>query len=237
MSSTVLLAVDVVAGKPRADSFAAAQLARGLVRDSADHVVVLYVREFSIRRIGRMVADHGGTVGQRAVNEIVAGLRDAGIQASGLVREADGGHVGQVIAEAARDLDARVIVIGSGRHVSWPHIPLGSVAMRVLHLAMVPVLVVPAPERRAGTAIPVPLATAAAEPAGRPGGSDQPGRSVPTRRAGAGRVQAPAPAPPSPLPRQPARQWNENENRDRESAGRPAADRPGQCGSGGRSCP
>jgi nucleotide-binding universal stress UspA family protein len=160
MSSNILLAVDVAAGKHRKGAWAAAQLARGLVRDSADHVVVLYVRDFSICQIGRMVADHGGTVGQHAVNEIVAGLRDAGIQASGLVREADGGHVGHVIAEAARDLDARVIVLGSGRHASWPHIPLGRVATRVLHLSVVPVLVVPAPERRAGTAIPVPLATA-----------------------------------------------------------------------------
>jgi nucleotide-binding universal stress UspA family protein len=160
MSTNILLAVDVVAGRRRTGAWAAAQLARDLVRGSADHVVVVYVREFSIRQIGRMVADHGGAVGQHAVNEIVAGLRDAGIQASGLVREADGGHVGQVIAEAARDIDARVIVLGSGRHVSWPHLPLGSVATRVLHLAVVPVLVVPSPERRAGAAIPVPLATA-----------------------------------------------------------------------------
>jgi nucleotide-binding universal stress UspA family protein len=160
MSSIILLAVDVVAGKPRTGARAAAQFAQGLVRDSADRVVVLYVREFSIRQIGRMVADRGGSVGQHAVDEIVAGLRAAGIHASGLVREADGGHVGQVIAEAARDIDARVIVLGSGRHVSWPHIPLGGVATRVLHLAAVPVLVVPGPERRAAVANPAPLATA-----------------------------------------------------------------------------
>ena len=161
MNSNILLAVDAAPGRSRANADAAAQMARELVRDSGDHVVVLYVREFSVLRIGRMMADRGGAAGQHAVDEIVARLRAAGITASGLVREADVGHVARVITDAARDIDARVIVLGSGRHAQGlphlphlPHLPLGSVATLVLHLATLPVLVVPDPGQLAASDLP-----------------------------------------------------------------------------------
>jgi nucleotide-binding universal stress UspA family protein len=146
MNSNILLAVDAAPGRSAGSADDAARLARKLVRDSADHVVVLYVREFSLLRIGRMVADHGGAVGQRTIDGVVARLRAAGVSASGLVREADTGHVARAITDAARDIDARVIVLGSGRHasaVARAHRPLGSVATRVLHLATLPVLIAP----------------------------------------------------------------------------------------------
>jgi nucleotide-binding universal stress UspA family protein len=145
MSSNILLAVDVVAGRSRRSAGTAVQLASELVRDSAGHVVVLYVREFSVLRIGQMVADRGGTVGKRAVDEIVAGLRAHGVDARGLVREADAGHVAQVIIDAAQEADARMIVLGAGGRPGSAHLPLGSVAARVLHRAPLPVLIVRAP--------------------------------------------------------------------------------------------
>ena len=160
MNSNILLAVDVAPGRSAASADTAAKLARGLVRDSADHVVVLYVREFSVLRIGRMMADRGGTAGQHAVDRIVAGLRAAGVSASGLVREAEAGHVARVITGAARDVDAHVIVVGSGRHAGsaalahLPHSPLGSVTARVLYLSTLPVLVVPAAVQPAVTGLP-----------------------------------------------------------------------------------
>ena len=160
MNSNVLLAVDVAPGRSSASADTAAQLALGLVRDSADHVVVLYVREFSVLRIGRMMADRGGTAGQHAVDRIVARLRAAGASASGLVREAEAGHVAPVITGTARDVDARVIVVGSGRHAAAPvlsHLPhssLGSVTAHVLHLSTLPVLVVPAAGQPAVTDLP-----------------------------------------------------------------------------------
>jgi nucleotide-binding universal stress UspA family protein len=158
MNSNILLAVDVASGRSPANADSAAQLARELVRDSADHVVVLYVREFSVLQIGRMMADRGGTAGQHAVDGIVARLRAGGVSASGLVREADAGHVAQVITGAARDIDARVIVVGSGRRASaqaLPHLPRGSLTARVLHLATLPVLVVPDAGQLAVTDLPV----------------------------------------------------------------------------------
>lgn len=153
MSSNILLAVDTAADQPHPNASAATQMARELVRDSADHVVVLYVREFSVLRIGRMVADHGGAAGQHAVDGIVARLREAGVHASGLVREADAGHVARTILDAAHDVDARMIILGAGRQAHLPGFLLGSVASRVLHLATLPVVVVPAPGQPAAPAL------------------------------------------------------------------------------------
>jgi nucleotide-binding universal stress UspA family protein len=153
MSANILLAVDVVADRSNGSTPAAARMAQELVRDSADHVVVLYVREFSVLRIGRMMADHGGTVGRHVVDGIVAGLRRDGIHASGLVREAEAGHVARAIVDAADEVDARVIVLGPGRQARLPGILLGTVATHVLHQATLPVLIVPAQGRPAAAAL------------------------------------------------------------------------------------
>jgi nucleotide-binding universal stress UspA family protein len=153
MSANILLAVDCVPGRPRPDARALARLARQLIQDSGGRVTVLYVREFSVARIGRMMADHGGSAGQRAVTEIVTGLRAAGISAAGLVREADIGHVARAILDAAAQTDARVIVMGPGGRPGPPRIPLGSVAAHVLRAATVPVVVMPAAPRQAGASL------------------------------------------------------------------------------------
>lgn len=142
--ANILLAVDCVPGRPRPDAGAVVRLARQLVRDPADHVIVLYVREYSVARIGRMMADHGGSEGGRAVEEIVRSLRSAGIAARGMVREADIGHVARAVLDAAAEAGARVIVLGTCRREGLPRIPLGGVAARVLHEARVPVLIMPA---------------------------------------------------------------------------------------------
>jgi nucleotide-binding universal stress UspA family protein len=155
MNSNVLLAVDVVGGRPQCSADAAAQLACELVRDTPGQVVVLYVREFSVLRLGQMMADHGGSAGQHAVDKLVAGLRAGGVAAGGLVREAEAGHVAQAIIDAARETGARVIVLGAGVRPGPLHLPAGRVAARVLHRATLPVLIVPGP------ADPVPAAAAA----------------------------------------------------------------------------
>lgn len=148
--ANILLAVDCVPGRPHPGPGAVVRLARQLVRDSADHVIVLYVREYSVARIGAMMADRGGSRGRRVIDEIVAALRDAGIAARGMVREADIGHVAQAILDAAAAADARVIVLGACRRESLPRLPLGSIAARVLREARVPVLIMPAAARQDG---------------------------------------------------------------------------------------
>ena len=124
MRTNILLAIDVPAGAPRQIS-AEKDLLRELIRDSADHVIVLHVQEFSIPRLAANMLDHGGASGRSAVDKIVAALRAAGIHASGLVREADFGHVGETILTAADEFDARVIVLGSRARTQFPRGPPG----------------------------------------------------------------------------------------------------------------
>jgi Universal stress protein family len=47
------------------------------------------------------------------------------------------------VVEAAQEHDVAVIELGSARSTDLPHIPIGSVTHKVLHLAKLPVMVVP----------------------------------------------------------------------------------------------
>lgn len=135
--TSILLAVDLAPGEPAWLVGGAVDTARDLVRDRADHVVVLHVREFAVARLAAMMREHGGADGRHAVDEVVARLRAAGVTASGLIREADEGHVARTILDAAGEFNARLIVLGSPRH----RIPMGSVARRLIGQADVPVVV------------------------------------------------------------------------------------------------
>jgi nucleotide-binding universal stress UspA family protein len=141
--NNVLLAVDFAAAEPVSHVSAVVDVVCQLVRDGADHVTVLHVREFSIGRLAAMMREHGGADGRRAVDQVVSALRAAGVTANGQIREADGGHVAQAILDAAREAGARFIVVSSVRRP----VPIGSVAQQLLHRAQVPVVVVPAPSR------------------------------------------------------------------------------------------
>lgn len=144
--TNILLAVDVAPGDPLRHVSAAVEMTRELIRDDADQVVVLHVREFSIARLGRMMTESGGADGGHAMHAVVSALRASGIPACGLVREADLGHVAQTILDVAREFDARIIVLGSRSRTDLPRNPVGSVAERLLHQSTVPVLIVPRPE-------------------------------------------------------------------------------------------
>lgn len=150
--TNILLAVDVAPGEPLRHVYAAVHMTRTLIRDDADRVVVLHVRQHSVARPGRMMTDDGGADGRRAVDEVVSILRAAGVHARGQLREADSGHVARAILDAARDCDARVIVLGSRSRTDLPRSPLGSVALRLLHQATIPVMIVPMPDKTAGSA-------------------------------------------------------------------------------------
>jgi nucleotide-binding universal stress UspA family protein len=76
------------------------------------------------------------------VDEIVRALKDAGVSARSEVQTAPLGAVPHVILEMAKELDAGLIVMGSGGLSDWEGLFLGSVTHRVLHLAERPVFVV-----------------------------------------------------------------------------------------------
>lgn len=143
MERNILLAVDVAAGGTTRHVDAAVEMTRELIRDHADHVIVLHVREFSILRLPQTMSDGGGATGRKAVDQVVSRLRARGVHAAGLIREADIGHVAHTIVDAAREFEAGLIVLGSSGRTAIRRVPLNSVAAHVLHAATVPVLIVP----------------------------------------------------------------------------------------------
>ncbi len=153
MKTNILLAIDVAPGSsPLRHVSRAIEMAAQMVHDDADRIIVMHVREFSVARLAKNIRDQGGAPGRRAVDQVVTTLRAAGIRASGLIREADTGHVAQTILDAAAEFDARLIVLGASGHTGLPRIPL-DLATHLLHLSTQPVLIVP------------PALPAAAEPA------------------------------------------------------------------------
>jgi nucleotide-binding universal stress UspA family protein len=142
VKTNILLAIDVAPGHPLRHVEEAVSMAAELVRDSADQVVVVHIREFSVPKLARTMRDHGGASGRDAVDRVVDSLRSAGIRASGLIREADTGHVAQTILEAAAEFDARVIVLGARGRTDLPRVPFDA-ATHLLHLSTLPVLIVP----------------------------------------------------------------------------------------------
>jgi nucleotide-binding universal stress UspA family protein len=140
--TTILLAIDVPPGHPLQHVSRAIDMAARQVRDETDRVIVLHVREFSLPRLARTMRDQGGAPGRRAVSQVVADLRRARIHASGLIREADTGHVAQTILAAADEVGASLIVLGTREKTDLPRTPL-DMATHLLHLSTLPVLIVP----------------------------------------------------------------------------------------------
>jgi nucleotide-binding universal stress UspA family protein len=157
---TVVLSVDVTHQLSAHNVAAAVEMTRDLARDTGDRVVVLHVHEFAVGRFGRLQVDCGEGDGERIVAEIVAGLKQAGVNAEGAVREANVGHVARKILAVADEYDARILIVGSSSRTDVPHLPYGSVSHRLLHLARRPVLIVP--RRVAGAQAAAPAEAAAA---------------------------------------------------------------------------
>jgi nucleotide-binding universal stress UspA family protein len=143
MTETILLAVDAAKRDPAEHVTAAAEMTRKLAHDTGDSVTVLHVHEFATGRWGRMQVDCSEGGGESVVDQVVSGLRDAGITANGVIGTADFGHVARAILAAAEEYDARIIVLGTSSRTDLPHLPIGSVSNRLLHLARRPVLIVP----------------------------------------------------------------------------------------------
>lgn len=91
---------------------AAAEMTRQLALGTCD-AVVLHVHEYAIGRWGRAQVDCHEGAGESVVDQVVSGLRDAGITVKGVIGSADYGHVARAILEAADQCDARMIVLGS----------------------------------------------------------------------------------------------------------------------------
>jgi nucleotide-binding universal stress UspA family protein len=142
MSKTILLAVDTARHDLGEHVTAAAEMIKDLAH-ADDRVIVLHVHEFAVGRFGRIQVDCAEGQGEQLVAQIVATLGEAGLAADGAIREADYGHVARKIVAEARNCNARMLVLGSSSRTDLPWVPFGSVSSRLLHIASLPVLIVP----------------------------------------------------------------------------------------------
>ncbi len=145
MSKVIVLAVDAARHEPGKHVTAAVEMIKDLAADTGDKVVVLHVHEYSAGRYGRIQVDCQDGSGEKLVSEVVAEFTAAGVPAEGLIREADYRHVARAIVAAAHEQDARLLALGSSSHHDLPLVTFGTTANRVLHLATLPVIIVPMP--------------------------------------------------------------------------------------------
>ena len=135
---TILLGVDALHYAPEATD-----LARDLGRATGDKIVVVHVHEFAVGRFGRLQVDCVEGEAEQLVTDIRSSLVEAGADADAEIRETHIGRIAKAVLEAADEHDARLIVLGSSHSTDLPHLPIGSVALRVLYHSCWPVMVVP----------------------------------------------------------------------------------------------
>jgi nucleotide-binding universal stress UspA family protein len=142
MFKTIVWATD---GSELADG--ALGYVRDLARDHDSRIVAVHANELLRGRGGGLpvLADEPDL--KEKVAKQVEELRSVGIDATLMVRT--GGHdVATLIAEAAEEVDADVIVVGTHGHGGFTAVLMGSVARALCHTAGRPVLVVPPPTHR-----------------------------------------------------------------------------------------
>jgi nucleotide-binding universal stress UspA family protein len=143
MNRTILLAVDASAAETSQHVEAAARETLDISQATGDKVVVLHVHEMAYGRFGRIQVDCMDGAGEKVVARIVSEFEAAGVTAEGVIRLADFGYISRAILKVADEYDARMVVLGSSSRTDLPHIPVGSVSNRLLHLSRRPVLIVP----------------------------------------------------------------------------------------------
>jgi nucleotide-binding universal stress UspA family protein len=137
MYEKVLVAIDRSEISNRA--LAAAQELAWL---SDGEVRVLHLREQEIIPRMGLVADESPEEAHLWLESAVDELRNAGVKATGEVRNTIYGQAAREIAAEARLYDAGIIVMGSRGRSDLTGLFLGSTAHKVIHLTGRPVLVV-----------------------------------------------------------------------------------------------
>jgi len=138
MFKTIVAATDGSAHGDRALA-----LAESLAREADAQLVVVHVVELVGGKGGVYPAAADEPEIRQAVEAQVEKLRADGIDASIDVRRIRLGGPAHEIADAAATLEADLIVVGSRGRSPVSEVLLGSVPVRLLHIAHRPVLVVP----------------------------------------------------------------------------------------------
>lgn len=80
--------------------------------------------------------------GQRVLDDALAMVRSAGVEADSRLLELPGERLGEAVADAAREWDADLIVVGTHGRRGIGRVLLGSGAEQIIRLAPTPVLVI-----------------------------------------------------------------------------------------------
>jgi len=138
MFNTIVLGLD---GSEHGDR--ALPVARDLARESGGKIVVVHVREIVAARGGAHPVRIDEQEIQAKIEAQVQELAASGIEASIKTFAVVTGGPAHEIASVAESEGADLIVVGTRGHTAVAAVVLGSVTLRLLHLAHCPVLAVP----------------------------------------------------------------------------------------------
>jgi nucleotide-binding universal stress UspA family protein len=117
------------------------EAARGLASLSHGEVYVIHLHEYEPSKFLTPPVETPSEA-RTLVDGAVQKLADAGVKATGLLRESVFGYAAREIVSEAKSRNADVIVMGSKGRGDLAGLLLGSTAHKVIHLADRPVLVV-----------------------------------------------------------------------------------------------
>jgi nucleotide-binding universal stress UspA family protein len=145
MFTNILWATD---GSEAADH--ALETAKELAADGK--LTVIHCKELMLGRAAGfpVYADEDDLV--EKVRKQVDELRAAGVDVTFRLETAMASGAAHAIADAARELDADVVVVGTRGHTALAGLLLGSVTQRLLHIAPCPVLAIPSTKASASAA-------------------------------------------------------------------------------------
>jgi nucleotide-binding universal stress UspA family protein len=141
---TIVWATD---GSPNADR--ALSVAKALAHQSQASIVVVHVVQRFASEGGLAVHADEENV-EAKLTQVVDGLSREGFDATLKIVNHIGPQAAHEIADVARQVDADLIVVGTRGYGPIVGLVLGSVTLRLLHVATCPVLAVPAGARAAG---------------------------------------------------------------------------------------
>jgi nucleotide-binding universal stress UspA family protein len=138
MFKTIVWATD---GSDAADK--ALPYAKSLAEGPERTLVVVHAKELMVGRGGGspVLADEDDL--QAKIRSQVEEAREDGIDATFKLVAGGASHAAHMIADAAKEVDADVIIVGTRGHGPIAGLLLGSVTQRLLHIASCPVLAVP----------------------------------------------------------------------------------------------
>jgi nucleotide-binding universal stress UspA family protein len=117
--------------------------ARELAEVNSSRLVAVHVKEITVGRAGGYPVQIDEDEVEHKIQKQAKDLKDAGINASYELRGATAGGAAHALADAANDIDADLIVVGTRGQGPIQGLLLGSVTQRLLHVARCPVLAVP----------------------------------------------------------------------------------------------